>query len=172
MLCALEYCDRPRYGRKPLCQTHHTYESLGKPLGPIRDRAPRRETHTRRTRAEVLERREGKKRCKSCRAWLPPSAYGRAVATADGLTADCRRCARVRRHNGDPKKHAGERCEVCGSREALVVDHDHACCSGPASCGECIRGTLCKACNVGIGFLRDDASLLLRAARYLLSAIR
>lgn len=48
-----------------------------------------------------------------------------------------------------------ERCELCDKpfsigaqgRNNSVVDHDHACCSGPHSCGRCIRGVLCHRCN-------------------------
>lgn len=48
-------------------------------------------------------------------------------------------------------------CSVCGSEtskgksERFHVDHDHSCCGGMNTCGKCIRGLLCAACNVQLG---------------------
>lgn len=67
----------------------------------------------------------------------------------------------------------GNRCAICGTSEPggngsnFVVDHDHSCCPGSNSCGRCIRGLLCFACNSGIGKLKDDPDLLTKAAAYL-----
>jgi hypothetical protein len=58
-------------------------------------------------------------------------------------------------------------CNICGaatgtaSDRHLHVDHDHACCPGKTSCGECVRGIVCNSCNTAIGryekgTLRDD----------------
>lgn len=54
-------------------------------------------------------------------------------------------------------------------RPIHAVDHDHNCCEGAISCGKCIRGILCRKCNVALGYLQDDANLAQRAAKYLAS---
>jgi|SRR5690349_2746341 len=43
------------------------------------------------------------------------------------------------------------RCAICGREAALSVDHDHNCCPGEKSCGECVRGLLCTICNRDLG---------------------
>jgi hypothetical protein len=62
-------------------------------------------------------------------------------------------------------------CAICqratGKTRRLSVDHDHACCNGPRSCGRCVRGLLCKPCNRMLGHLRDQPRAFLRAAEYL-----
>ncbi len=57
-------------------------------------------------------------------------------------------------------------CEVCGATENLVADHDHACCA-KYGCKKCLRGVLCGACNVAIGFMADEPKRLRAAADYL-----
>jgi hypothetical protein len=68
-------------------------------------------------------------------------------------------------------------CAICGrppsgkgpSGQRLHVDHDHRCCSGTKSCGECVRGLLCSSCNMAIGYLQDDPAVIQAAVDYLRS---
>ena len=54
---------------------------------------------------------------------------------------------------------AVEECEVCGSSDRLVIDHNHAT-------GE-FRGVLCNGCNSALGLARDSADTLRKLADYL-----
>ncbi len=53
----------------------------------------------------------------------------------------------------------GDHCEICGTAENLCGDHDHA--TGK------FRGTLCRGCNSGLGFFKDQIALLSEAILYL-----
>lgn len=65
-------------------------------------------------------------------------------------------------------KKQGGRCpcgrkfvtDVRNKKDSPHVDHDHKCCPGVKSCGECVRGLLCRNCNRALGLLHDDAHLL------------
>jgi hypothetical protein len=67
------------------------------------------------------------------------------------------------------KRQKGK-CAICGKKNGLpvlAVDHDHKCCSGRKSCGECLRGLLCSKCNRLLGLAEDNVSLLRAAIKYL-----
>lgn len=66
-------------------------------------------------------------------------------------------------------KHDGM-CHICLINPATCVDHDHSCCPGKSSCGECVRGLLCTSCNHGLGNFRDNNATILRAAQYVAMA--
>lgn len=51
-------------------------------------------------------------------------------------------------------------CTICGETKSLCIDHSHQ--SGR------IRGRLCSSCNKGLGFFKDNPTLLLRASDYIL----
>lgn len=54
---------------------------------------------------------------------------------------------------------AGVICHLCQSRKATEVDHCHE--TGKT------RGFLCRNCNVGLGYFKDDPEHLARAIHYL-----
>jgi hypothetical protein len=50
-------------------------------------------------------------------------------------------------------------CAICSkkpTRNYLSVDHDHSCCPGIKTCGNCIRGLLCQSCNSFLGRVDDN----------------
>lgn len=61
------------------------------------------------------------------------------------------------------------KCPICYSTVSINsnIDHDHTCCKGNKSCGNCVRGILCGGCNRALGLLRDDVDTLQRAINYL-----
>lgn len=60
-------------------------------------------------------------------------------------------------------------CGLCNLPLGLdaVVDHDHACCPGIDSCGECIRSIIHRKCNAVLGMADDSVGLLKSAIEYL-----
>lgn len=59
------------------------------------------------------------------------------------------------------------KCWLCKERPGLKIDHDHKCCSGAYSCGNCVRGVLCHQCNIGLGMFKDSISKLQDAIKYI-----
>lgn len=60
-------------------------------------------------------------------------------------------------------------CALCLKRPQalLAVDHDHRCCPGLNSCGDCIRGLLCTGCNMMVGVIENDPEWAERAITWL-----
>ena len=120
--------------------------------------------------------------CKECmkarhRVWRKKNpekiaAYGRARKKRNPTD---RRVRLLKQYGLDKAIYSkmGNACWICGGLEPgygkgnFHIDHDHACCPGIGSCGRCIRGLLCAACNTSLGGFRDDPKLLRKAADYL-----
>lgn len=82
---------------------------------------------------------------------MTPEQYDSLFVAQDGVCAICRR--------PETKQHRGR-----GPVQELSVDHDHRCCPGKTSCGECVRGLLCDRCN--LCRFPDDPVILRAAADY------
>ena len=79
--------------------------------------------------------------------------------------------AQITRDLEELDEQRDEDCELCGRRARLETDHDHACCP-KATCGECIRGRICRNCNIRLAHLEHghnikDPDWLAQAERYL-----
>lgn len=64
-----------------------------------------------------------------------------------------------------------QKCDMCGETDpgsTFHIDHDHGCCPTPSRCcGKCVRGLLCRHCNIGLGYFHDDVKHLQDAIDYI-----
>lgn len=170
--CEFPDCTRT-YISKGLCASHNWQRNTGRELTPLLDRREAK-PHDRNQR--------GEKQCRTCLLWLAPDMFNRNAGARDGLQGNCRSCGRDAQRKTlyrlPPDRYAemlasqGGVCAICkragDTRFGLSVDHDHGCCPDAAgSCGQCIRGLVCTACNHGLGKFRDSPELLRAAAAYL-----
>lgn len=184
--CTFPGCDRLQHS-KGHCSTHAKQRRDGRELTPL----PIRSTTTKCLfeTCELVARSKG-----LCSAHYSQSRRGDGTLTElqDYFTPDieceipwCERAADRRGmckgHRNQMKKYGlsvdqmmklfkKNRCDICDSPpdlRSLHVDHDHKCCPGSGSCGDCVRGLLCGDCNLSIGKLGDNPDTLERAAAYL-----
>lgn len=143
MACTHEDCEEPIFV-KGLCKAHyHANWKVGT------DREPKPQTYcpVRGCGREKINRRDVCAKCNRDR-WR----YGLSVE--DWIEMNL------------PENRVCSNTE-CKSVEILHVDHDHSCeCQGSfgakdrVSCGKCVRGWLCRSCNLGLGYFKDDPDLL------------
>lgn len=121
-------------------------ESPPKPR-PAPHPGPRCSTHWR---AEVKRREARAHDTRVQRTYgLEAGAYDALKKAQEGVCALCRRAK--------------------GVSKKLAVDHDHKCCPGPQSCGNCVRGLLCSPCNRMLGHGRDNPDFFARVLDYLIN---
>ena len=125
------------------------------------------------------------KRCPACEETKPITEFGKDKRAKNGIAVYCRPCNRVKsqkqrdrnpnlnrsnhlryRYNltiqeYDEMKAAQDgKCACCKKEDSrLVIDHDH-------TTGK-IRGLLCDACNLSLGLLGDDLSVISSLHTYL-----
>jgi hypothetical protein len=130
--------------------------------------------------------------CKKCNTELPLSEFPQ-YKTVDEIIyrrhvcVECQREWQVQyeKNNPDAKRRAyvlrvwkmeleeydailSSGCEVCGTTENLVLDHDHRCCPDKRDiCGKCIRGVLCNRHNLAEGYLQGNPEEAILLAEYM-----
>lgn len=154
-VCSFDGCEYPIQS-KGLCNSHYAQMARGVQLRPVR-------------RVRPAEGPGGSLFCDGCEQYLSRDQFNKAPGNATGYNRKCKACRRVQRLR---EKYGGISdplfgCEICGSEDNLHVDHDHACCPGPMTCGKCFRGWLCSNCNTSLGLMKDDPERLRKAAKYL-----
>lgn len=115
--------------------------------------------------------------CRSCTAEWHKDNYSAEAARRYRNDPGRARALALRRHGMTVEQYEkmvadqGGCCAICGTddpgKPSWSVDHDHDCCSGPRSCGLCVRALLCTRCNMGLGFFGDSPARLIAAAAYL-----
>lgn len=156
------------HGKRPACASGHDFVEgshrlsiTGKRICLVCEQA---RTHCHRGHewtAESTYLWQGIKHCRVCRAEDAPwrhrlykykITYDDFIEMLDEQDYACKCC-------GDPLDLA--------TWYAFAVDHDHSCCPGEYTCGKCLRGITCGACNKMLGFARDDIDRLQSAINYL-----
>lgn len=115
--------------------------------------------------------------CRYCEQYLPKSSfwskntYCKTCQPLIGHLSNLKKYGLTKDDYVDLEKSQNGVCKICGEKEKLnkrlSVDHDHTCCSGPKSCGKCIRGLLCSRCNKVLGQINDNIDLLKKMISYL-----
>lgn len=118
------------------------------------------------------------KKCSKCKLIKSTLEFHKWSATKDGLHYECKFCRKRYYNNGSDDKRIAYnlsfenygilyenqrgRCAICDSEpldKSLSVDHNHRT-------GE-VRGLLCSSCNIGLGYFKDNPTLLDKAKTYL-----
>lgn len=161
-------CDRPK-DSLGYCFSHWKQHKSGKPIKKLVSHMT------------VASRRDsdGNYLCRTCLQHLPVENFR---INEWGPGTDCKSCiAKLRRaarygltveQVADLLAAQDGLCAICKAPAAeddytFAVDHDHQCCASQKTCGECLRGILCRRCNLALGGFRDDPKLLQAAITYL-----
>lgn len=150
--CTFPGCDLPDFN-PGLCAGHYYQRLRGEDLTPLR------------------EMRE-----------CPVNGCGGRFSVKLSRSGVCRRCSSTaRRFSLSPEQlialFSDNICSNpgCGETEGLHIDHDHSCCprgavkkeSARSSCGKCVRGLLCRNCNLALGQLEESKPRILGLLEYL-----
>src|SRR5690606_17951847 len=134
--CSVEACDRTEVAARGLCGAHYSRLRKGQDLdSPVKTRVRWRGFTCAVRNCE--EPAYSKEMCS--RHYGQSARYNLSLERLSGLV------------------ELGT-CMSCGDESPLAIDHDHLCCAGEFSCGNCVRGVLCEPCNIAIGLIDRKAS--------------
>ncbi len=157
-VCSFKGCESPHRARG-LCGGHFTQLLKGIELKPIY--SPKLDCSV----EGCEEPHTAKGYCK---------IHWRELHTIDGLTYRQRQREKMLMHvyqitvdEWDALfESQGHQCAICGTKvpgghkqKQWHTDHDHGCCSGKKTCGQCIRGILCPKCNTTLGFVEKHPNI-------------
>lgn len=98
--------------------------------------------------------------CLDCDDWLIASDFYWNASSQRPSGNRCKPCL-VHRKHGVTRKFMAEltghhvpQCSACGDPDRLSIDHDHGHCDQETGCKHCVRGYLCRSCNVAEGLLK------------------
>ena len=124
--------------------------------------------------------------CSVCKQTLDYDEFYLNPRAKSGYSSACKACTRARGRVAQIKYRYGlseekyqammaeqdNCCAACGSKfdsgkRRPEVDHDHKCCPGKTTCGQCVRGILCSKCNGMAGGIEYNLAYLDDVLRYL-----
>ena len=128
----------------------------------------------------MLTASDSLRKCNKCETYQTLDEFYPSKKSKDGIDTWCKMChfaKKLRRqYKLTPDTYGaillsqGGACAICKTPpdgKRLSVDHDHSCCPGEVTCGECVRGLLCDNCNWWLGLIDDDLGRLTEAELYL-----
>lgn len=161
-ICAIVDCHNKAWARG-WCNTHYMqWRRQGDP--------EKRERHPRTL--------ETKNKCTHCGKLLPPEDF-HVRKKSNTRYSWCKRCVRLyllkKNYNLDEPhivkilEDQSGLCAGCGKdlKDNFCVDHDHSCCAGEKTCGRCVRGLLCKPCNLYLKNVENNFDRIKRMVAYL-----
>lgn len=160
--CKFSACTR-QVKKEKLCDRHLEQMKSGVGLSPI--------SLGQRKIATIIRNEFGQKQCQYCERWLDLNCFTKQNHAPDKLAYKCKLCRNLERHNISYDRfikiisYQDWSCAVCKTKlneniNELCIDHDHSCCTKADSCGKCIRGILCRKCNMAEGLLKSDISII------------
>lgn len=177
-ICKFDPCDRTCHRAQDLCETHYRQRSRGARLSPIKIyHASTGACGTGDCDRDVIRGGFCDAHYRTHLATLATEVCALSICESPvAATGLCERHRRLTfRYNLSVERlvelFADARCDICGTSEpggkGFHIDHDHACCGAKGSCGNCVRGLLCGACNSGLGQFRDSVDRMKQAIVYL-----